>query len=429
VPGDATDDRLDEALFAVMAMPTRVFIVHMLPALAARLFRRAMVAGMISEGYVWIATTGVGNAVGSSLPNHGDIKNMQGGVSLLPYVHATDQVRSFWRRFQVRFRLENSIPEDDDPDVPMSLLWLYDTAWAAAVAAEVSFRTAAPPTTFLDALLVTKFEGLTGRFRLVDGQLQVSAYEIVNIIGTGVRTVGFWTPEFGISTSLYPKSAGKELKQILWPGETAVVPIGWTVSPNGRRLRVAVAVSEPTSRGVDIVTGYYIDVFDEVMKKLNYPVSYTYDVVNASMESLVKMVHDKVSACLQHPKLKILLYYIQLYFFTCPVKSTNRAFKSPFIVVYAEIRRRGRRRDDHREQVSFTMPFAETGYSMIVAEEDSSNSMWIFVKPLTPELWLTSLAFFLFTGFVVWEIEHRINPRFCGTPWKQFGIPKEHQAP
>jgi ABC-type amino acid transport substrate-binding protein len=72
--------------------------------------------------------------------------------------------------------------------------------------------------------------------------------------------------------------------------------------------------------------------------------------------------------------------------------------------------------------VSFTMPFAETGYSMIVAEEDSSNSMWIFVKPLTPELWLTSLAFFLFTGFIVWEIEHRINPRFRGTPWKQFGI-------
>jgi hypothetical protein len=283
-----------------------------------------MVAGMISEGYVWIATTGVGNAVGSSLPNHGDIKNMQGVVSLLPYVHATDQVRSFWRRFQVRFRLENSIPEDDDPDVPMSLLWLYDTAWAAAVAAEVSFRTAAPPTTFLDALLVTKFEGLAGRFRLVDGQLQVSAYEIVNIIGTGVRTVGFWTPEFGISTSLYPKSAGKELKQILWPGETAAVPIGWTVSPNGRRLLVAVAVSRSRpAGGVDIVTGYYIDVFDEVMKKLNYPVSYTYDVVNASMEALVKMVHDKVSACLQHPKLKILLYYIQLYFFTCPVKSTN----------------------------------------------------------------------------------------------------------
>lgn len=73
------------------------------------------------------------------------------------------------------------------------------------------------------------------------------------------------------------------------------------------------------------------------------------------------------------------------------------------------------------KRVSFTVPFADSGWSMIVAEKDTSNSMWIFLKPLTPGLWLTSLAFFFFTGFVVWVIEHRINPRFRGTPWKQFG--------
>ncbi|KAK1669563.1 hypothetical protein QYE76_057722 [Lolium multiflorum] len=188
VPGDATDSLIDAALHVVNTMPTRVYIVHMLPALAARLFRRAMVAGMISEGYVWIATAGVGDAV-DSLPDHDDINNMQGVVSLLPYVQATEELRSFRRRF----------------------------------------------------------------------------------------------------------------------------------------------------REVDAVAGHV--------------------TITASRMNLV----------------------------------------------------------------SFTMPFAETGYSMIVAEEDISNSMWIFVKPLTPELWLTSLAFFLFTGFLVWEIEHRINPRFSGTPLKQFG--------
>ncbi|KAI4976527.1 hypothetical protein ZWY2020_050134 [Hordeum vulgare] len=59
---------------------------------------------------------------------------------------------------------------------------------------------------------------------------------------------------------------------------------------------------------------------------------------------------------------------------------------------------------------------------MIVAEQDNSNSMWIFVKLLTPGLRLTSLAFFFFTGFVGWAIEHNINPRFRGTPWNQFGV-------
>lgn len=74
------------------------------------------------------------------------------------------------------------------------------------------------------------------------------------------------------------------------------------------------------------------------------------------------------------------------------------------------------------KMVSFTMPFADTGWSMIVAEQDNSNSMWIFVKPLTPGLWFTNLAFFFFTGFVVWAIEHEDNHRFRGTPWNQFGV-------
>ncbi|XP_037468191.1 glutamate receptor 2.8-like [Triticum dicoccoides] len=290
VPVDATDSRLDKALYSIMIVPTRVCIVHMRPALAARLFRRAT-AAMITGRYVWITTAGVGNAA-DNLPAHGDIDDVQGLVSLLPYVQATDQVRNFSRRFKVRFRQENPGLEHDDLNVPVSLMWLYDTAWAAAAAAEVSFLT--PPLTLLDALLITKFDGLTGRFRLVDGQRQVSAYEIVNIIGQGSRTVGFWTPESGISTSLYPNSARKELKQILWPSEMSGIPVGWSLSPNGRVLRVAVPVksgfpqlagtsSDPTRGGRDTVSGYCIDVFDAAMKRLNYPVHYIYSMCQLTL--------------------------------------------------------------------------------------------------------------------------------------------------
>lgn len=237
VPADATDSRLDAVLLAIKTMLTRVYIVHMLPALVVRLFRRAMVMGMMSEGYVWITTTGIGEAA-YNLPDFGDIDNMQGVVSLQPHVQATKQLKSFVRRLNARLSQDSAAT--DDPSVPVSLIWLYDTAWAAAAAAEVSFRSAAEQTTFLDALVIAKFDGLAGRFRLVDGQRQVLAYEIMNIIGKGERMVGFWTPESGISASLDPKSAGKELKQIVWPGETAAVPIGWSMSPNGRLLRVAV---------------------------------------------------------------------------------------------------------------------------------------------------------------------------------------------
>jgi hypothetical protein len=69
----------------------------------------------------------------------------------------------------------------------------------------------------------------------------------------------------------------------------------------------------------------------------------------------------------------------------------------------------------------FTMPFTESGWSMVVAVQGTS-SMWFFVSPMSRGLWLASFAFFCFTGFVVWVIEHRINPEFRGTPWQQFGL-------
>jgi hypothetical protein len=73
-------------------------------------------------------------------------------------------------------------------------------------------------------------------------------------------------------------------------------------------------------------------------------------------------------------------------------------------------------------KVSFTMPFTDTGLSMVVVmKKETDVGMWIFLQPLTTTLWIASLAFFCFTGFVVWVIEHRINPEFHGTPWKQFG--------
>jgi hypothetical protein len=73
--------------------------------------------------------------------------------------------------------------------------------------------------------------------------------------------------------------------------------------------------------------------------------------------------------------------------------------------------------------VSFTMPFTDMGWSMITAEKEyNSASMWMFTKPMTPELWFTTLAFFFFTGFVVWAIEHKINPQFRATPRKQIGV-------
>jgi hypothetical protein len=69
--------------------------------------------------------------------------------------------------------------------------------------------------TLLKAVLATTFDGIVGKFKLVDGQLQLQACEVVNIMGKVARMVGFWTPVSGISRDLITGSSNA-LKQILW---------------------------------------------------------------------------------------------------------------------------------------------------------------------------------------------------------------------
>ncbi|PIN03071.1 hypothetical protein CDL12_24409 [Handroanthus impetiginosus] len=73
--------------------------------------------------------------------------------------------------------------------------------------------------------------------------------------------------------------------------------------------------------------------------------------------------------------------------------------------------------------VDFTLPFTESGVSMVVPIKDyKSKNAWVFLKPLTWELWLTSFCSFVFLGFLIWILEHRINEDFRGPPWHQVGM-------
>ena len=72
--------------------------------------------------------------------------------------------------------------------------------------------------------------------------------------------------------------------------------------------------------------------------------------------------------------------------------------------------------------VDFTLPYTESGVSMIVPVKDKRNkNAWVFMKPLTWDLWVTSACFFVFIGFLVWVLEHRINKDFRGPLSHQIG--------
>ena len=133
----------------------------------------------------------------------------------------------------------------------------------------------------------TRFKGLSGEFNLVKGQLQISAYKILHVIGNGERPIGYWTPNRGLSrdpdaanvSSKYSTSVNV-LRSIIWPGDSIVKPMYWAVPTPGRRLRVGVPVKEGFAEFVKLkqfqntaeynITGFCADVFRELLFHLPF---------------------------------------------------------------------------------------------------------------------------------------------------------------
>lgn len=72
--------------------------------------------------------------------------------------------------------------------------------------------------------------------------------------------------------------------------------------------------------------------------------------------------------------------------------------------------------------VDFTLPYTESGVTLVVLVKENKNKAWIFLKPIRWEVWLTAGAAFVFTGMVVWALEHQINDEFRGTLAHQVGV-------
>nr|GFC88884.1 glutamate receptor 3.3 isoform X1 [Tanacetum cinerariifolium] len=99
----------------------------------------------------------------------------------------------------------------------------------------------------LDNIWKTDFVGLTGHIKFnSDRNLVNPAYDIINVIGTGFRTVGYWSNGSGL-TALAPESiqvnqtrGNPVLHSVIWPGEIVTKPRGWVFPNNGKLLKIAV---------------------------------------------------------------------------------------------------------------------------------------------------------------------------------------------
>nr|CAB3457111.1 unnamed protein product [Digitaria exilis] len=128
----ASNDQVEQELYKLMTMQTRVYIVHMSSALASALFMKAKELGMMSEMYAWILTDGIANIASSLSPPI--LEAMNGALGVKFYVPKSKEVDNFTARWNRRFKQDN--PNVAPSQLSIFGLWGYDTIWALAQAAE-----------------------------------------------------------------------------------------------------------------------------------------------------------------------------------------------------------------------------------------------------------------------------------------------------
>ncbi|XP_078438796.1 glutamate receptor 2.9-like isoform X2 [Wolffia australiana] len=375
---------------------TRVFIVHASHELGTMILSQAKAEGMMGDGFVWIVSYGLILSPGIG----------HGVIGLKPFFPQSLRRKDFVKRWARRFEEFGPGPALMDPTA--FGLWAYDATWAVAIGAEkvksrnLNFlpgdgdfgglgRSAVGPE-LLQAISDVDFEGLTGRFHLAERQRESSILEIVNVVGDGLTRVGYWTRARGVNMDLR--------RPVVWPGGGWATPKGWEWPTEGRTLKLGVPVKPGFEQFVNVTwnpmtgshefSGFCIQAFLEVIKSLPYPVLYEFKAFddghgnnNGSYDDLVYQV-----------------------------------FLQEFDGVVGDVTIVANR----SQYVDFTLPFTDSGVTMVVpVREGQSRSWWVFTQPLSWDLWLASLCFVLFTGLVVWLLEHRVNDEFRGKPSNQAG--------
>ncbi|XP_078148814.1 glutamate receptor 2.7-like [Carex rostrata] len=392
----STDDQIKLKLYKLQTMQTRVFIVHMSSSLGSNLILKAKEAGMMSEGYVWIMTDRVTNMIDSL--NESVTIAMKGALGVRLYVPKTDKLNNFTTRWRRRFQVDN--PQETSNDPSIYALWAYDTIFALAMAIEeVRVQNTKMLPVFpngpllLEAIVNVKFRGLSGNFELINGQLRYSSFEIINIVGRGIREIGYWSEEQGLSRDAdeskkkgYYSTLPGDLNPVIWPGETIVVPKGWEIPVSGRKLRVGLTVStrleymkveiDPHTNATK-ASGYSIDVFEAAVKRLPYAVPFEY-------EHFGGMLGDSVTY-------NDLVYQVYL---------------GKYDIVIGDITIRHNR----TLYADFSMPYTDSGVAMIVPVKQAENkNTFIFLQPLSLDLWLGSLAYLIYTGITILILEPNIR--------------------
>ncbi|CAL0333919.1 unnamed protein product [Lupinus luteus] len=422
-PPEASQSYISDLLNEVNLMESRVYVLHVNPDSGLTIFSIAKKLRMMSTGYVWIATDWLPSMLDSLVrADTGTMNILQGVVAFRHHIPDTDLKKSFITRLK-------NLKDNNTESFNSYAFYAYDSVWLAAHALDVflneggnisfssdprlrdtkgsvlnlaALRTFDGGDQFLQTILRMNFTGLSGKIEFDhDKNLIYPAYDILNIGGTGSRSIGYWSNHSGLSVlvpetlhmkkSFNTSTSNQKLYSVIWPGGATTTPKGWVFPNNGKPLRIAVpnrvsykefVAKDKNPPGVQ---GFCIDVFEAALKLLPYPVPRQYMLYgngdrNPNYNNLVDQVAQN---------------------------NYDAAVGDVTIVT------------NRTRFVDFTQPFMGSGLVIVVPAKKGKSSPWAFLKPFTAQMWCITGAFSLFVGSVVWILEHRFNEEFRGSPRTQ----------
>ncbi|KAL5818923.1 hypothetical protein ACOSQ4_022765 [Xanthoceras sorbifolium] len=424
-----TREEITDVLVKVALMESRVIVLHTYENWGLEVLNVAQHLAMKNSGYVWIVTDWLSSVMDTESPLTSKARNdIQGVLTLKMYTPDSKQKKKFVNRWK---NLTSGEKFNSPSGLNVYGLYAYDTVWILAKAIGEFFNQGGNISFTKDSRLseiserdfnfdsmsifnggnqllhnileVNNMTGLTGPIKFnSDGNLMNPAYEIINVVGTGSRRIGFWSNYSGLSVLppevLYMKppnlsTSSQQLGSVVWPGETTQKPRGWVFANHGKPLRIGVPnrVIYPDFvskvQGTDMFSGYCIDVFTAALNLLPYGVPYKLIAFGDG--------HN-------NPKFYDLLRLITANVYDAAVGdlaiTTGRT-----------------------KLVDFTQPYIESGLVVVAPIRKQTSNAWAFLRPFTPKMWCVTGISFLVVGVVVWILEHRINDDFRGPPKRQIG--------
>ncbi|KAI3888565.1 hypothetical protein MKW92_027341, partial [Papaver armeniacum] len=421
LPTMANATIINNSLLELKSMRSKVFIVHMSPSLGSTFFLNVQKQGMMDNGYVWIITTAIADVMSYMKPSV--LRSMNGVIGVKTDVPESQSLENFNDQFQKRFKQEHPKLYTSQPSI--HALWAYDAMFLMAMVTNKvqphfnDKNSSSPPANkkgnrnvpdlfdngvspmgskILQIIQAAKFTGLSGEIQFIDGQLKSNTYRIVNVLNKRDRTIGYWTPGVGFSKGLNKNKMQKnystddyDLASVTWPGGSKVTP---------KAMTLTVGVPYKTGFGEFMnairdnhtnswnVTGFSKEVFENVMQGLPYEFNYVpYEINGVSAGD-----YNDLTYCV---------------------------YTKQFDAVVGDVTIIASR----SKYVEFSQPYSDSGVRMIIPRTDEkfTNGRWWFLWPWTMDLWFTTIAFFLSTGFFVWMFEKGKNPEFQGPLSQQLG--------